>query len=482
MMQDWFRKAKLGVFIHWGLYAVEGVPESWTMASGEMSCEEYYKQAEKFTADKYDPKEWAKYFKAAGANYVVLTTKHHEGFCMFDTEYTDFNVVKATPCGKDLIAPYAEALREQGIKVGLYFTNTDWADDDHMRVILDMTQEELDTMRKNKVAFRELWEGHGPALPEQKEELDACWQRFMTRYKGEIRELMTRIQPDIFWTDVMLCRPGFSWECEDVKKMIETIKPTTIVNGRLGDQGDYETPECYIPLRPLKGEWELCTTMNDSWGYQKQDHNYKDIRKIVKFLVSVIGLLFLGIALFSHDYVSLFFDASYAQAWTYIPMTIAVFAIKTIYYFYVEVLFYYKKASRLLFVATLSSSILNVLLTAFMVPLWGVYGSIVADAISIVVRVVIVVYISKGFEDIGLRFWDFVGSFVETVLFIAVGSSLSYTIFADSFSWWNFAFKVLIVMLYVGKMMFLHKEQIKAGVLMIKRKNRKGKGEQGAGK
>lgn len=289
MMQPWFKQAKLGIFIHWGLYAVEGVPESWSMASGLMSCEEYYKQKDQFTAELYDPKEWAEYFKKAGANYVVLTTKHHEGFCLFDTEYTDLNVVKATPCGKDLITPYADALREQGIKVGLYFTNTDWADDDHMRVILDMTQEELDAMRKEKVAFNKLWENMQPADPEKKPELDECWARFMTRYKGEIKELMTRCKPDILWTDVMLTRPGFSWECKEVKQMIEEINPVTIVNGRLGDQGDYDTPECYIPLRPLEGEWELCTTMNDSWGYQGQDHNYKDIKKLVRMFVECIS-------------------------------------------------------------------------------------------------------------------------------------------------------------------------------------------------
>lgn len=290
-MQEWFKQAKLGIFIHWGLYAVEGVPESWTMAAGQMSCEEYYKQKEGFTAELYDPEEWAKYFKAAGANYVVLTTKHHEGFCLFDTEYTDLNAVKAAPCGRDLIVPYANALRNQGIKVGLYFTNTDWADDDHMRVILNMSQEELDAMRKEKVAFSNIWESKLPlaASPENKEELKACWQRFMTRYKGEIRELMTRCMPDILWTDVMLERQGFSWECKEVKQMIEEINPATIVNGRLGDQGDYETPECYIPLRPLEGEWELCTTMNDSWGYQAQDHNYKDIKKLVRMFVECIS-------------------------------------------------------------------------------------------------------------------------------------------------------------------------------------------------
>lgn len=290
MMQPWFKKAKLGIFIHWGLYAVKGIHESWAMALGVWSCEEYYKQKNDFTAEKYDPKEWAKYFKAAGANYVVLTTKHHEGFCLFDTQFTDLNVVKATPCGKDLIEPYADALREQGIKVGLYFTNTDWADDDHMRVILDKTQEEIDQLRKEKVNFKKIFDTTKyPASEETKEELDACWQRFMTRYKGEIKEIMTKYQPDILWTDVMVRRPGFDWECAAVKKMITDINPTTIVNGRLGDLGDYSTPECYIPLRSLDSDWELCTTMNDSWGYQGHDHNYKDIHKLVRIFVECIS-------------------------------------------------------------------------------------------------------------------------------------------------------------------------------------------------
>ena len=227
MMHEWFKQAKLGIFIHWGLYAVEGVPESWTMASGQMSCEEYYRQAAGFTAELYDPDEWARYFKAAGANYAVLTTKHHEGFAMFDTEYTDFNVVKATPCGRDLVAPYCKALRDHGLKVGLYYTNTDWADDDHMRVILDMTQEELNKMRKEKVPFSTMWT-QGPASPETKPELDECWQRFMTRYKGEMCELLNRHQPDVLWTDVMIERPGFSWETKDVKKMIGELSPNTI--------------------------------------------------------------------------------------------------------------------------------------------------------------------------------------------------------------------------------------------------------------
>lgn len=288
MMHPWFHHAKLGIFIHWGLYSVKGVPESWAMSAGAMSCNEYYAMKDGFTAEDYDPKEWAKYFKAAGATYAVLTTKHHEGFTLFDTQYTDFNSVKAAPCHRDLVAPYCDAMREAGIRPGLYFTNTDWADDDHMRVILNMSQSELDEMRKVPTEFRNMWL-QTPIAPEDKAELEECWKRFMTRYKGEMQELLTRHHPDVLWTDVMLEREGFSWECADVKEMIEQISPATICNGRLGDQGDYETPELYIPLRPIVKEWELCTTFNDSWGYQPQDKNFKDVRQIVRMLCECIS-------------------------------------------------------------------------------------------------------------------------------------------------------------------------------------------------
>lgn len=287
MMQNWFKHAKLGIFVHWGIYAVKGVPESWAMASGMMSSEEYYKMKEGFTADLYDPEEWAEYFKAAGATYAVLTTKHHDGFALFDTKYTDLNSVKSASCHRDLVEPYCRALRNAGLKTGLYFTNTDWADDDHMRVILNMTQRELDEIRKVPTNFSNMWLNK-QVSPDEKAELDICWKKFMTRYKGEICELLTRYQPDILWTDVMLTRDGFSWECKDVKKMIEQLSPNTICNGRLGDQGDYETPELYIPLQPLGTPWELCTTFNDSWGFRPDDKNFKDIRQIVRMLCECI--------------------------------------------------------------------------------------------------------------------------------------------------------------------------------------------------
>lgn len=201
------------------------------------------------------------------------------------------------------------------------------------------------------------------------------------------------------------------------------------------------------------------------WLYEKlhaKEQAYKNsIRNTSKILSSVIGLCFLGIALFAQDYIILFLNPAYLEAWKYVPFIVFRFAIKTMYYFYVEVLFYYKKASRMLFVATLSSSLLNVGLSAFMIPLWGIIGSITADVISMVHRVSIVIVISKQFDDIGLRVWDFVKNLLIVVAFIVAGSTLSVFYFPNTFNWINFAYKILVVCVYVAVMALSYGKQIK---------------------
>ncbi len=131
MMQDWFKKAKLGIFVHYGVYAVKGVSESWSFHNGYISYEDYMAQKEGFTASKYDPQEWAELFKQAGARYAVLTSKHHDGVALWDTDTTTHNVVKETPAGRDLVAAYTEAMREAGLKVGLYYSLIDWSREDY---------------------------------------------------------------------------------------------------------------------------------------------------------------------------------------------------------------------------------------------------------------------------------------------------------------------------------------------------------------
>ena len=294
MVQDWFKEAKLGIFIHWGIYAVKGIGESWSFGGGYITYDDYMKQLEGFTASKYDPEKWAKLIKESGANYAVLTTKHHDGVALFDTKHTDLNVVKKTPAGRDLIAPYCDALRKEGIHVGLYFTNTDWSDMDNMQVILDKSKEEITNLHHNMTDYQKIWNEACKLTGDQgtmdKTELEAAWKRFMKRYRLGITELLSNYgDVDLLWFDVMLKRKGFSWETEKVREMIRRLSPNTIVNCRLEGQGDYETPELYIPLRPLKNTWEMCATFNNSWGYQPHDKGYKDVRQIVRMLCECIS-------------------------------------------------------------------------------------------------------------------------------------------------------------------------------------------------
>ena len=161
---QWFEDAKLGIFIHWGIYAVKGVSESWSFYNGRLSYDEYMEQLAGFTADKYDPELWAELIRESGARYAVLTSKHHDGVALWDTKYSDLNVVKKTPAGRDLIAPFVKALRKNGLKVGLYFSHLDWSHSDYPHFT-----------RKEK--------RYDPDKDEQR------WQRFLKFQRGQIKEI-----------------------------------------------------------------------------------------------------------------------------------------------------------------------------------------------------------------------------------------------------------------------------------------------------
>ena len=216
------------------------------------------------------------------------------------------------------------------------------------------------------------------------------------------------------------------------------------------------------------------------WLYEKiyaQEDNYKkNIREIVRLLISILGMFFVGISLFAQDYIILFLDNSYMGAWKYIPLIVSVYSIKTIYYFYVEILFYYKDASNKLFWATMSSSLLNIIFSYFLIPILSVYGSILADAIAMIVRVVIVVVISKKYEDIGLKIHDFILNFVLNMSFIFIGLYLSYTRYTSVFSIINFAYKIVVVIIYIAIICIVNVNQLKLVISFVKRKV-KNKGE-----
>lgn len=198
------------------------------------------------------------------------------------------------------------------------------------------------------------------------------------------------------------------------------------------------------------------------WLYEKlhlKEVSYKQtIRNTSRILSGIIGAIILGISLFAQDYIILFVDKAYSGAWVYVPFMVIVYAIKIVYFFYVEVLFYYKKASRMLFIATLSGSIANVLLSFLMIPMLGIYGAILADIVAMFIRVSIVVGISMRFEDVGLRIGDFVINVATIIAFIFAGLFLSFFKYQSIFSMWNFAYKILIFALYCGCIVLLNKK------------------------
>lgn len=278
MMQDWFRQAKLGIFIHYGIYAVGDVSESWSFHNGAISYEDYMKQCEGFTAANYDPRKWAELFRRAGAQYVVLTTKHHDGVALFDTKYSDLKVVGKTPANRDLVKEYTEAMREAGLKVGLYYSLIDWSDERYRSIY----PEGVSAEESKKDIY---------GSPAGGEENPAKWEQFLEFNNNQLRELMTNYGTiDLLWFDGDWERSAGQWRMPQFREYLHQLNPNVVLNSRMQGYGDYETPEQGIPLYGPEGEWEFCTTINDSWGYRPSDNDYKTSGQIVRMFCDCITL------------------------------------------------------------------------------------------------------------------------------------------------------------------------------------------------
>ena len=268
-MQPWFTDAKLGIFVHWGIYAVDGVQESWSFYDDIVPHDRYMSQLERFTGAKYDPKAWADLFARAGAKYAVLTSRHHDGVALWDTEYGDLNL------GKDYLGPYAEALREKDLKVGFYYSHSDWNHPDYASTRKPGRPPELEDNRYSEVAAED-------------EDLEA-WERFIAYRDGQIRELASRYRPDLMWFDGEWDRSEEQWRIPELAALIRSYVPDVVFNARMLSEGDYATPEQGAPIVPPDGPWELCLTINDSWGYQHQDHNHKSLAQLIRYFTETIG-------------------------------------------------------------------------------------------------------------------------------------------------------------------------------------------------
>lgn len=271
---EWFEDAKLGIFIHYGIYAVNGIPESWSFYNNQISYDDYMKQLAGFTASKYDPEQWAELFAEAGAKYVVLTSKHHDGVALWNTKQSDLSVVKKTPASRDLLTPYAEALRKNGLKVGIYFSHLDWSHPDYATVFNGNNKEE----------------GNHFDYPKKGEEDPARWAQFVEFRNNQLRELNHLLKPDLWWFDGDWTRTAEQWKMKELRDSLLAWNPKSILNARMKGYGDYATPEQGVPIVGPKGPWELCMTVNDSWGYQKQDHNQKSVNYIIRTFSDCISM------------------------------------------------------------------------------------------------------------------------------------------------------------------------------------------------
>lgn len=278
MMQDWFKKAKLGIFIHYGIYAVGDVSESWSFHNGQISYEDYMKQCDGFTASKYDPKKWAELFKKIGAKYVIMTSKHHDGVALFDTKYSDLNVISKTPAGRDLVTDYTSAMREAGMKVGIYYSLLDWSDQSYRSIYPEGA--------KPEECLKETY-----ATPAGGKENPALWREFLEFNNNQLHELMTNYGTvDLLWFDGDWERSAVQWKMPEFREYLHSLNPNVVINSRMQGYGDYETPEQGIPLYGPKGVWEFCTTINTSWGYRPSDNDYKTSRQIVRMFCDCLTL------------------------------------------------------------------------------------------------------------------------------------------------------------------------------------------------
>ena len=287
---EWFRRARFGMFIHWGLYAIPARGE-WVRSVEKMPQEKYLRFFNEFKAEEYKPKEWAALAKKAGMKYAVLTAKHHDGFCLWDSKLTDFKSTK-TPAGRDFVKEFLEAFRAEGIKVGLYYSIVDWHHPDYPHF-----GDWHHPMRENMVYRNENRDFN-------------CYLEFM---HGQVRELLTGYgHLDIMWFDFSYGdMAGEKWKAQELINMVRKTQPHLIIDNRLegsGEKsgtiltnspsdyaGDFACPEQMIPPSGIVNEtgesvpWEACLTLNNNWGYCAADDHWKSADMVIRMLVECVS-------------------------------------------------------------------------------------------------------------------------------------------------------------------------------------------------
>ncbi len=276
---DWFHGAALGIFIHFGHAASRGWELSWQMTGGvvgqfpprePVACEEYFANAESFDPRAFDAKGWVQEIAATGATYVVFTTKHHDGFAMFDSALSDYSIARTAPFGRDLLRELVDALRERDLRIGFYFSLPDW----HHEAYPRMTDATV----------------HKPYRVGEYVRTDAAqWGEFRDFMLGQVTELLTNYGTvDIMWFDGEFDHTAEEWDFAAIREHVRALQPHCLVNDRLVGHGDFRTPEQQVPADAPAEPWEVCLTMNESWGWTSDDHRWKSVPTIIGYLVDTI--------------------------------------------------------------------------------------------------------------------------------------------------------------------------------------------------
>lgn len=263
---QWFADAKLGIFIHWGIYSVNGISESWSFFNDYVNYKDYRNQLNGLTAKNYNPQQWVGLIQESGAKYAVITSKHHDGVALWDSKQPQALTTLHSAAKKDVLTPFVSALKKSGLKTGIYYSLPDWSYNNY----------DIFTRNIKRYDF---------------EKEPRRFESFVNYYQGQLREISQQFHPDLLWFDGDWEHSAAEWKAVETKALLQQYNPNIIINSRLKDHGDYDTPEQGVPVeKPSAPYWELCYTMNDSWGYQPFDTNYKSSWMLIRTLVDCISM------------------------------------------------------------------------------------------------------------------------------------------------------------------------------------------------
>ena len=302
---DWFTNDRFGMFIHFGLYSMSAKWE-WYKTTDLISEAHYDKYFEHFNPDMLDAREWARKAKAAGMKYAVLTTKHHEGFCLFDSDYTDYKITN-TPYGRDLVKEYADAFRAEGLKVGFYYSLIDWHHPEFPIDVIHPLRESADApmldAKRDMKKYAEYVRNQVRELLTNYGKIDILWFDFS--YPNPTPEYVRKMlafaphapaNPKKEWMQFNGGKGKDEWESEKLVALIRSLMPDIIINNRTGLPCDLATPEQVQPDEWMRdsesGEymvWESCQTFSGSWGYARDEHTWKSPKMLIDMLIKNVA-------------------------------------------------------------------------------------------------------------------------------------------------------------------------------------------------